>query len=115
MLTDKAQTHLEFLLQADYNADRVTDEGLSGGDNEIIWQQVCPEERFFITLDLYFSDVHLFPPGTHPGILISRSRNRSRQAVLEILSGVVQEQPLETLKGCLIVPDEIQTRIRRSQ
>jgi hypothetical protein len=35
--------------------------------------------------------------------------------VLEILSRVVQEQPLETLKGCLVVADEIQTRIRRSQ
>ncbi|MBL1201193.1 DUF5615 family PIN-like protein [Nostoc sp. 2RC] len=110
-----AQTHVEFLQQAGYNADRVTDEGLSGADDEIVWQRVCAEERFFITLDLDFSDVRRFPPGTHPGILLLRSRNRSRQAVLEILSRVVQEQPLETLKGCLVVADEIQTRIRRSQ
>ncbi|MEH2280693.1 MAG: hypothetical protein V7K90_05015 [Nostoc sp.] len=44
-----------------------------------------------------------------------RSHNRSRQAVLEILSRVVQEQSLEKLKGCLVVADDIQTRIRRSQ
>jgi hypothetical protein len=43
------------------------------------------------------------------------SRNRSRQTVLEILSRFVREQSLETLKGCLVVADEIQTRIRRSQ
>ena len=110
-----AQTHIEFLQQAGYNADRVTDEGLSGADDETVWEQVCAEERFFITLDLDFSDVRRFPPGTHPGILLLRSRNRSRQKVLEILSRVVQEQPLEKLKGCLVVTDDIQTRIRRSQ
>ncbi|MHC5938703.1 DUF5615 family PIN-like protein, partial [Nostoc sp.] len=37
--------------QAGYNADRVTDEGLSGADDETVWELVCAEERFFITLD----------------------------------------------------------------
>ncbi|MCC5626333.1 DUF5615 family PIN-like protein [Nostoc sp. CHAB 5715] len=110
-----AQTHVEFLQQAGYNADRVTDEGLSGADDDTVWEQVCAEKRFFITLDLDFSDVRRFTPGTHPGILLLRSRNRSRQTVLEILSRVVQEQSLEKLKGCLVVADDIQTRIRRSQ
>ncbi|WP_290880749.1 DUF5615 family PIN-like protein [Fischerella sp.] len=108
-----AQTHVEFLQQAGYECDRVTDEGLSGAEDEIVWQQVCAEERFFITLDLDFSDVRRFPPGTHPGILLVRPRSRSRQAVLEILSRVVSEQPLETLKSCLVVADEMQTRTRR--
>ncbi|MEH1902704.1 MAG: DUF5615 family PIN-like protein [Nostoc sp.] len=67
-----------------------------------------------MTLDLDFSDIRRFPPGTHPGILLLHSRNRSRQAVLEILYRVVQEQSLEKLKGCLVVADDIQTRIRRS-
>ncbi len=108
-----SQTHVELLQQAGYNCDRVTDEGLSGADDDIVWQQVCAEKRFFITLDLDFSDVRRFTPGTHPGILLVRSRSRSRQAVLEILSRVMREQPLETLKGCLVVADERQTRIRR--
>ncbi|MDP5339378.1 MAG: DUF5615 family PIN-like protein [Nodularia sp. (in: cyanobacteria)] len=108
-----AQKHVEFLQQSGYGADRVTDEGLSGAKDEVAWQQVCAEDRFFITLDLDFSDVRRFPPGTHPGILLLRSRNRSRQAVLEILTRVVNEQSLVALKGCLVVADEIQTRIRR--
>lgn len=108
-----AQTHVELLQQYGYKADRVTDEGLSGADDEVVWKQVCAEGRFFITLDLDFSDVRRFAPGTHPGILLVRSRNRSRQAVSAILSRVLSEQTLETLKGCLVVADEIQTRIRR--
>ncbi|NJL90494.1 MAG: DUF5615 family PIN-like protein [Coleofasciculaceae cyanobacterium SM2_1_6] len=105
--------HAEFLRQAGYDCDRVTDEGLSGADDEIVWRQVGIEGRFFITLDLDFSDVRRFSPGTHPGILLLRSRSRSRQLVLDVLSRVVREQPLETLQGCLVVADENQTRIRR--
>jgi predicted nuclease of predicted toxin-antitoxin system len=108
-----AQSHVEFLQQLGYNTDRVTDEGLSGADDEIVWRQVCAEGRFFITLDLDFSDVRRFPPGTHPGIVLLRPRNRSRQAVLQILSRLLHEQPLENLKSCLVVADHIQTRVRR--
>ncbi|MFB2983581.1 DUF5615 family PIN-like protein [Microseira sp. BLCC-F43] len=108
-----SSTHAEFLRQAGYDCDRVTDEGLSGADDEVVWQQACAEGRFFITLDLDFSDVRRFPPGSHPGILLLRPRSRSRQAVLNLLSRVLSEQPLESLQGCLVVADEIQTRIRR--
>lgn len=108
-----AQSHVELLQQYGYESDRVTDEGLSGADDETVWNQVCAEGRFFITLDLDFSDVRRFAPGTHPGILLIRSRNRSSQAVTAVLSRVLSEQPLETLKGCLVVADEVQTRIRR--
>ncbi|MGK7919976.1 MAG: DUF5615 family PIN-like protein [Trichodesmium sp.] len=105
--------HATFLREEGYDCDRVTDEGLSGQDDEVVWQQVCAEGRFFITLDLDFSDVRRFPPGSHPGILLLRSRNSSRQAVLDVLVRVVREYPLATLRGCLVVADETQTRIRR--
>ncbi|MGL5059534.1 MAG: DUF5615 family PIN-like protein [Microcoleus sp.] len=105
--------HAELLRQEGYDCDRVTDEGLSGADDDIVWQQACAEGRFFITLDLEFSDVRRFPPGTHPGILLLRPGSRSRQSVLNVLSRVVSEQPLEMLQGCLVVADEMQTRIRR--
>lgn len=106
-------THAKFLRDEGYDCDRVTDEGLSGEDDEVVWQQACAEGRFFITLDLDFSDVRRFPPGTHPGILLLRCRSGSRQAVLDILTRVVREYPLATLRGCLTVADETQTRIRR--
>jgi predicted nuclease of predicted toxin-antitoxin system len=106
-------THQEFLRSQGYDCDRVTDEGLSGADDEVVWQQVCIESRFFITLDLDFSDVRLFPLGTHPGILLLRPRSKSRQAVLDVLERVVREYSLTHFQGCLVVADETQTRIRR--
>jgi len=52
-----SDAHTQFLKQKGYECDRVTDEGLSGATDEIVWQQVCQEGRFFITLDLDFADV----------------------------------------------------------
>ncbi|NEQ41300.1 MAG: hypothetical protein F6K40_35915 [Okeania sp. SIO3I5] len=70
-------THANFLRNEGYDCERVTDEGLSGEDDQVVWQQVCAEGRFFITLDLDFSDIRRFPPGTHPGILLLRSGSGS--------------------------------------
>jgi predicted nuclease of predicted toxin-antitoxin system len=108
-----SQSHADFLKAAGYAADRVTDEGLSGAEDAVVWQQVVAEGRFFVTLDLDFADVRRFPPGSHPGILLLRPRNRSRDAVQDILERVVRDHPLNTLASCFAVADGKNTRIRR--
>jgi hypothetical protein len=108
-----AQAHVVFLREAGYAADRVTDEGLSGWDDDRVWQHVCAIGPFFSTLDLDFADVRRFRPGSHPGILLLRPRSRGHQAVLDVLSRVIREYPLDALRGCLVVADEVHTRIRR--
>jgi predicted nuclease of predicted toxin-antitoxin system len=105
--------HVAFLRGLGYEADRVHDQGLSGASDATVWQRVYAEGRFLITLDLDFSDLRRFQPGTHPGILLVRARNKSRVAVLEVLQRVVAEQPLEALAGCLAVAGDTLTRIRR--
>ncbi len=67
------------LRDAGYTVDRVHDQGLSGAADEVVWQRVCTEDRFFVTLDLDFSDVRRFPPGSHAGILLLRPRSRGRR------------------------------------
>ena len=66
------RTHVQMLRDAGYDADRLHDEGLSGANDARVWQAVCEEDRLLITLDLDFSDVRKYPPGTHPGILLLR-------------------------------------------
>jgi predicted nuclease of predicted toxin-antitoxin system len=108
-----ARAHAEFLNVSGCSAERVTDEGLSGAEDSTVWQRALAEGRFFVTLDLDFSDVRRFPPGTHPGLLLLRAGNRSRDAILAILQRVVAEHPLNTLQGCFAVADAHHTRIRR--
>ena len=108
-----ARAHASFLRAAGHDAERVTDEHLSGAPDDVVWQRACDEGRFFITLDLDFSDIRSYPPGTHPGILLLRPHNTGRAAVLNVLSSVLRDHGLESLRGCLAVADENRTRIRR--
>lgn len=105
--------HMEYLRRCGYEADRVHDQGLSGASDEAVWERAVAEGRFLITLDLGFSDILRFQPGTHPGILLVRARSKSRGEVLAVLERVTKEHPLETLRGCLAVADRDLTRIRR--
>lgn len=108
-----ARAHVDLLRHAGYDADRVFDEGLSGAADERVWEHVCSEGRLFVTLDLDFSDVRRYEPGTHPGILLIRARSRSATAVTEVLARVIAERSLDDLSGCLAVADPSFTRIRR--
>ncbi len=110
-----SRAHADFLRSEGYAADRVHDQGLSGASDPTVWKQVLSEGRFFITLDLDFSDVRRFEPGSHPGILLIRARSKSREAVASVLRRVVAERSLESLRGCLAVADEALTRVRRPQ
>lgn len=85
------RTHVEILRNAGYEVDRVHDQGLSGAADATVWEHVCSIDRFLVTLDLDFSDVRRYPPGTYPGILLIRARSRSRTAVAGVLSRVIAE------------------------
>jgi len=107
------QSHAQLVRDAGHVTQRVTEQGLSGAKDPVVWQHVCDTGRFFITLDLDFSDVRRFVPGTHPGILLIRPRGKGREAVARVIRRVLAEHGLRPLAGCLAVADESRTRIRR--
>lgn len=104
--------HAAQVRAAGYQCDRVTDEGLSGSRDEIVWQQVLSEGRFFVTLDLDFSDVRSHPPGSHHGVLLIRAESSDRDTAAQILDRVLASHDLADLKGCLVVADAAKTRVR---
>ena len=106
--------HAKQLRAAGYECDRVTDEGLSGAADELVWQRVQAEGRFFVTLDLDFSDIRSHPPGSHYGVLLIRAESSDRETAGRILDRVLGSHNLADLKGCLVVADTTKTRVRRA-
>lgn len=107
------QSHVALVEDAGYEAESVFDEGLSGVQDGTLWAHVEEEGRFFITLDLDFSDLREFPPGSHPGILLLRPQNASRDAVTTVLARILHTHSLDEFQGCLVVASEMHTRVRR--
>jgi predicted nuclease of predicted toxin-antitoxin system len=107
-------THADLLNSVGHEAHRVYEQGLSGEKDNTVWEHVCRTGQFFITMDMDFSDVRKYPPGSHAGILLLRPRSKSRSAALEVLRRVLSERDLESFSGCLAVADLRRTRLRRS-
>jgi predicted nuclease of predicted toxin-antitoxin system len=102
-----------FLARLGHDPDTVSAEGLVGQKDPTIWESAQRAQRFFITQDLDFSDIRLFPPGSHFGILLIRLPAPGRLALLERLREVFQTHPVESWGGCLVVVTESKVRVRR--
>ena len=60
------------LKQLGHDIDTVPGEHLVGQTDEQVWQAAQSASRFLITQDLDFSDMRLYTPGTHAGLLLVR-------------------------------------------
>ena len=95
-----------------HEARTVLDQGLGGEDDRPLWAIVRREERFLITADLDFSDLRVYPPGTHAGILVVRPHRQGWRAMYSIVSNVLARHSLDALAGCLVIADEHRIRVR---
>lgn len=86
---------------------------MGGASDPEVWQAVQEEGRFLITMDLDFSDVRRYPPGSHAGILLLRPHRDGRRAIIALMNSVLHRENLGSLAGCLAVADEFHTRVRR--
>jgi hypothetical protein len=67
----------------------------------------------FVTLDVDFSDVRRYKPGTHPGILLIRARSRSATAVSEVLARIKLPRFCVGLSGA--IPAALPTQSARDR
>lgn len=103
----------EILTDFGHDVDTVPQEGIAGADDETVWHEAQAANRFLITQDLDFSDIRLFMPGTHAGILLVRLRKPGRQALLYRIHQIFSEEDVSTWPGCFVVLSDYKLRIVR--
>jgi predicted nuclease of predicted toxin-antitoxin system len=103
---------MDGLAQLGHDVDSVPDEGLRGRDDAAVWRAAQTERRFLITQDLHFSDVRIYAPGTHCGILLLRLRNPSASAMLARVLSLFQTEDVSRWTGAFLVASERKLRIR---
>ena len=100
------------LRAAGYDTHTVYDEALAGAADPAVAAACAREARVLVTLDLDFSDVRAYPPGTHPGIIVLRPRAPDRDSTLALLARVVPLLAAEVVRGCLWIVDAERVRVR---
>jgi len=103
----------EMLSQLGHDVDTVMSEGLSGRDDDTVWNAAQEAGRFIITQDLDFSDTRIFAPGTHYGILLIRLRDPGRIALTERVLVMFAVEDIENWTGCFVVATDHKIRIRK--
>jgi len=96
-----------------HDVDTVASEGLKGESDGNVWSASRRDDRFLITQDLDFSDVHLFKPGTHAGLLLVRIREPGANALVSRVGDIVRREGLDSFARCFVVVTDRKLRIRR--
>ncbi len=104
---------VDIFKQHGHEAITVTKEGLSGTQDNPLFEIAKSEGRLFVTLDLHFSDIRAYQPGSHNGIIVIRSRSKGRNTVNKIIQSLLQEVNIETFAGALAIVGEKRIRVRR--
>ena len=101
------------LIQLGHDVDTVGAEQLAGQADERVWRAAQSEARFLITQDLDFSDMRLYTPGTHAGLLLVRLAHPGRNALAERVAAFFLTEPVDQWRGCLVVATDHKLRVRR--
>lgn len=95
-----------------HDVHTVAEEFLAGAPDTTVLEACIAEDRVLITLDLDFSDIRSYPPGTYPGIWVLRPAAQTFRAIESLVLAGVRLSSSEWRPGQLWVIDEQRVRIR---
>ena len=101
------------LEKSGHDVQTVPSQGLAGRDDRTVWEACQQESRFLITQDLDFSNVQVFPPGSHYGILLLRLKRPGRRALRDRILNLFRMEAVDEWEGCFVVASERKLRIRK--
>jgi predicted nuclease of predicted toxin-antitoxin system len=95
-----------------HDVETALSEGLAGAEDPSLLSACIAEDRILVTLDLDFSDIREYPPGSHRGVWVLRPAQQSFDAVVRLVLAGVKLAAMERTAGQLWVIDERRVRIR---
>jgi len=104
----------ERLQAAGYEAETVSDEGLAGKPDTLIFAMCQQEQRTLITLDKGFGDIRRYGEGNHSGIVVLRPPRQDREMCLALLEQVLPLLQERDISGSIWVVERDRVRIRQA-
>jgi predicted nuclease of predicted toxin-antitoxin system len=83
---DLPHSVVRLLLEHDYDAVSVSDQGMNGWKDPTLWKTIQKEGRFLITADKGFADIRAYPLGKHAGILLLRPDEDGIRPTMDLLT-----------------------------
>jgi len=103
---------LDFLRSLGYDVLSTRDVGMSRVDDEEVLQYAIREDRALLTFNADFSDLRVFPVGTHSGIIRLRLHEQTAEELHPILRRAMRQIQGKNLDGKLVTIKARSIRIR---
>lgn len=103
----------EFVRKLGHDLTTVEECGLAGAADEIVLSQTLTEDRVLLSRDLDFSNILLYPPVSHLGIIVLRIRPITTDPVHRILASALAYFTQESIQQALVIVDHNKFRERR--
>jgi predicted nuclease of predicted toxin-antitoxin system len=94
-----------------HDVQTVYDEKLVGKPDRVVWDAVCFEQRFFITQDMDFSDIRLYAPGTHPGILLVRLQKPGKNLIRSEIVRIFKNEAISSWQRAFVILSDAKIRV----
>ena len=93
----------------------VSEEALSGSDDDVI-AKVCLQKRFaLITVDQGFAQIIHYPPQQYPGIIVLRHPKPTLAGMRKLIAQIADALNRQSVDGELWIVEPGRIRIHRSQ
>jgi hypothetical protein len=96
-----------------HDVDTVSDEGIAGRDDAVLWAAAWRDGRFLVTQGLDLSDARRYVPGTHAGLLLVRLPRPGRTALFDRIASMFAVEAVDTWAGCVVSASGTKVRVRR--
>jgi predicted nuclease of predicted toxin-antitoxin system len=95
-----------------HDVQTIRQELLTGRPDLAVFQAARAEHRVLFTQDLDFSDIRVFRPGTHPGLVLIRLHNPSRRRLIERMKQILSTEAINSWQGSFVVIGDAKLRVR---
>jgi len=106
---------IDLLKSKGYYVISVKDVGLSGASDREILAKARESKSILLTADLDFSNIVVYPPETHNGIIVLKISKAEEDATHLVLLKVLQEVDPKLLTKALVIVDDNKYRIRHKE
>ena len=105
-------TTIRLLQRKGFKINSASEEKLLGVSNGVLLKRAKVQKKIFVTNDLDFSNILLYPLGSHSGIVILKITKKTEDQVHSVFLKFLEEISLPSIYGSLVVIDKNKYRVR---
>ena len=116
ILTDECvwQCTIDFLRAEGHEITTADEVGLCETEDELILDYAISNNFILITRDMDFSNILIYPPIKHLGLIVLKITPQKIESVHKVLGVALQQFTPESIQRTLIIVDHNKFRIRHS-